>query len=110
MNALDGCSHVEFVSLNDGFDTVTATGRMVPKLLAVLAEWESDNLGERVRGVMKTRVREGGKHHGGRRPYGYEYRDGVLRPQPPVKREQSTPPSTPISRRSDWTWRPPGRS
>jgi site-specific DNA recombinase len=70
---------VELVSLNDGFDTGTATGRMVPKLLAVLAEWESDNLGERVRGVMEARV-QGGKHHGGPRPYGYEYRAGGLSP------------------------------
>jgi site-specific DNA recombinase len=75
-------AQVELVSLNDGFDTGTATGRMVPKLLAVLAEWESDNLGERVRGVMEARVREGGRHHGGPRPYGYEYRDKVLCPLP----------------------------
>jgi DNA invertase Pin-like site-specific DNA recombinase len=73
---------VELVSLNDGFDTGTATGRMVPKLLAVLAEWESDNLGERVRGVMEARVREGGRRPGGPRPYGYEYRDKVLCPLP----------------------------
>ncbi|MGI8440899.1 MAG: recombinase family protein [Thermoleophilaceae bacterium] len=60
---------VRLVSTEDGIDTGTSAGGLLPNLMAVLAEYESEVLGERVRGVTEARVRDG-RHHG-RPPFGY---------------------------------------
>jgi site-specific DNA recombinase len=72
---------VELVSLADQIDTSTPAGRLMRNMMVSLAEFESDNIGERVRSVTASRV-EQGKHHG-RAPYGYESRDGELLPKEP---------------------------
>jgi site-specific DNA recombinase len=60
---------VRLVSTEDNIDTGTSAGGLLPNLMAVLAEYESEVLAERVRGVTVARVRDGNHH--GRAPYGY---------------------------------------
>jgi site-specific DNA recombinase len=73
---------VELVSVAEGIDTSTSAGRLMRNMLANLAEFESDTIGDRVRSVTASRV-EKGKHHG-RAPYGYTSREGSLYPVEPA--------------------------
>src|SRR4051794_3913627 len=41
-------SGVELVAIRQNIDTSTAMGRLIPNLMAVLAQWEAEQLGERV--------------------------------------------------------------
>jgi len=68
---------VAFRSATEVYDTTTAIGRLFITLVAALAQWERENLGERVRMGMAEMVREG-RRPGSREPYGYNYVDGQL--------------------------------
>ncbi len=61
----------ELVSLSEQIDTTTASGKMVFRMLAVLNEFESDQIGERTKAAL-TLLREQGKKTGGLVPYGYD--------------------------------------
>ena len=61
-----------FVSKNEQFDTSTAIGEAVMKIIVVFAELERKMTSERVTAVMISRASEG-KWNGGRIPYGYDY-------------------------------------
>lgn len=67
---------VKFKSATELYDTTTAMGKLFITLVAALAEWELDNLRERVRFGMEQLVRQG-KWHGGPVPYGYTW-DGDM--------------------------------
>lgn len=64
-----GCT---FVSKNEQFDTSTAIGEAVMKIIVVFAELERKMTSERVTAVMISRAGEG-KWNGGKVPYGYDY-------------------------------------
>lgn len=66
---------VRLVSMQEGFDSGTPQGRMMRGLLATLAEFESEQIAERVRAVTAAKVAEG-RWHGGPRPFGYRYAEG----------------------------------
>jgi site-specific DNA recombinase len=68
---------VQLVSLSESIDTSTPMGKLMRSLLSALAEFEADNISERVKAVTEHRAREGG-HHGGPRPYGYRFEGGSL--------------------------------
>ena len=59
------------VSLSESLDTTTAGGRMLFKLLAVMAEFERDLVSERTKMAMAHK-RSKHEHTGGRVPYGYK--------------------------------------
>ena len=61
---------VSFVSRNEQFDTSTAMGEAMLKIILVFAELERNTTSERVSNVMVSRA-ESGKWNGGRVPYGY---------------------------------------
>lgn len=63
---------VQLVSLAESIDTTTAAGRFVHHMLSAAAQFETDQLAERVTGSMKARAREG-RYGGGIAPYGYRY-------------------------------------
>lgn len=66
---------VKFKSATEIYDTTTATGRLFITLVAALAQWERENLAERVKmGMLKKATL--GEWSGGTSPFGYEYRDG----------------------------------
>lgn len=63
-------SGADLVSLSEKIDTTSATGKMVFRLLAVLAEFERDQISERTRCAM-GHLRSQGKRISGRLPFGY---------------------------------------
>ena len=65
---------VTFVSKNEQFDTSSAIGEAMLKIILVFAELERKMTGERVSAVMLSRANEG-KWNGGKIPYGYERKD-----------------------------------
>jgi site-specific DNA recombinase len=50
---------IKFKSATEIYDTTTATGRLFITLVASLAQWERENLGERVKFGMEQKAREG---------------------------------------------------
>lgn len=65
-------------SATELFDTTTAAGRLFLYMVAVLAQWERENLGERVRMGLEEKVLQGG-WHGSTPPFGYDLgEDGKL--------------------------------
>lgn len=63
---------VVFVSKNEQFDTSSAIGEAMLKIILVFAELERNMTSERVSAVMLSRASEG-QWNGGRVPYGYSY-------------------------------------
>lgn len=72
---------VAFKSATEVYDTTTAIGRLFITLVAALAQWERENLAERVRFGMEQMTLEG-KWHGGEAPYGYIYEDKKIKVHP----------------------------
>jgi len=62
---------VKFQSCTESFETRTATGRLFIRLVADIAQWERENIAERVRFGMEQMVLEG-RRPGGPVPFGYE--------------------------------------
>ncbi len=63
---------VVFVSKNEQFDTSTAMGEAMLKIILVFAELERNMTSERVLATMISRA-SNGQWNGGRIPYGYSY-------------------------------------
>jgi site-specific DNA recombinase len=61
----------KFKSATEVYDTTTAMGRMFITIVAALAQWERENLGERVRMGMQEKARQG-KWVPNQAPYGYD--------------------------------------
>jgi len=63
---------ITFVSKNEQFDTSSAMGEAMLKIILVFAELERNMTSERVTAVMLSRA-SNGRWNGGRIPYGYDY-------------------------------------
>lgn len=61
----------DLVSLSEKIDTTTAAGKMVFRMLAVLSEFERDQISERTR-LALAHKRAQGEKTGGDVPYGYQ--------------------------------------
>lgn len=68
---------VKFKSATESYDTTTATGRLFITLVASMAQWERENLGERVSFGMEEKAREG-KWTVSMAPYGYDLKENKL--------------------------------
>lgn len=68
-------------SLRGEVDTSTATGRLMTGVMASLAEFESNVIGERTRGGKAAAARSG-RPNGGPRRFGFDQRNGQLIPRP----------------------------
>lgn len=73
--------NVKFKSATEVYDTTTATGRLFVTLVAALAQWERENLAERVKMGMLKKITMG-EWAGGTTPYGYDYIDGEFKVVP----------------------------
>ena len=71
LNQLFEKHEVQFQSLNESFDTSSAMGRAMVKLLLVFAELEREQTAERTRAAMHARAARG-LWNGGPRPLGYD--------------------------------------
>ena len=73
---------VEFVSINETFDTSTPMGRAMLNIIMVFAQLERENIFLRTRMGMVERVKQGFWPGGGKIPFGYDYdpAKGILVP------------------------------
>ncbi|WP_052252242.1 recombinase family protein [Bacillus sp. MSP5.4] len=70
----NGC---KFKSATEVYDTTNAMGRLFITLIAAIAQWERENLAERVKMGIEKKVKFG-KWPGGLPPYGYVYKNDEL--------------------------------
>jgi len=70
-------SGADMVSISEHIDTTSAAGKMVFRLLAVLAEFESDMISERTKASLALMKAKGMKL-GGQTPFGYSDENGYL--------------------------------
>lgn len=73
-------NNVDFVSMNESFDTSTPFGRAMIGILSVFAQLEREQIKERLTMGRVARAKEG-LYHGGdadKAPTGYDYIDGKL--------------------------------
>lgn len=71
---------VDFVSMQESFDTSTPFGKAMIGLLAVFAQLEREQIKERTKMGRIARAKEGKYRGGGNIPIGYDYSDGRLIP------------------------------
>ncbi|MGY3716741.1 recombinase family protein [Sutcliffiella cohnii] len=64
--------NVLFRSATEVYDTTTAMGRLFITIVAALAQWERENLAERVKFGIEQMISDG-KKPGGHSPYGYKF-------------------------------------
>jgi site-specific DNA recombinase len=74
------------VSLSEHIDTSTAAGKMVFRMLAVLAEFERDIVSERTKTAMQHK-RARCEYTGGEAPYGYRVRRRAARLVPDAREQ-----------------------
>ncbi|MCX4256477.1 MAG: recombinase family protein [Oscillospiraceae bacterium] len=70
--------NVDFISMQESFDTSTPFGKAMIGLLAVFAQLEREQIKERTRMGRIARAKAGLYHGGGYIPTGYDYLDGKL--------------------------------
>lgn len=70
--------NVDFISINENFDTSTPFGRAMIGILSVFAQLEKDQITERFTMGRIGRAKNGYFHGGPTAPTGYDYIDGLL--------------------------------